>query len=109
MKHEKRGDAEISAKQFPALRAFMRGYLHQDFGEEYGSVEGAVRAFCEDASAGERKSVTGEWDLFLKAVRGKSVDEVNALLGGVLGSRWNAESLDDLQLVTRVLASGRGA
>ena len=33
---------------YPLVHKFFRGYLHQDFPEQYGSVPGAVRAFKED-------------------------------------------------------------
>ena len=41
----------IRREAFPSLAAFLRGYLHEDFLEEHGSLRGAVEAFCRDASA----------------------------------------------------------
>jgi hypothetical protein len=39
--------------EFPALREFFSGYLHQDFHDEYGSAVGAAQAFRRDASDSE--------------------------------------------------------
>src|SRR5260370_42222054 len=52
--------AKITA-DFPALRAFFEGYLHQDFRDEYGSAVGAARAFWKDASDSELAAVRKEW------------------------------------------------
>jgi hypothetical protein len=89
--------------KFAALRAFVRSYLHQDFGEEYGSVRGAAAAFREDATAEEVAAVGKEWREFLVVVRGKALDEVNDLLTGKLGSAWRAGSLAELDVMTEAL------
>jgi hypothetical protein len=94
-------DREASVKQFPALRAFMRSYLHQDFGEEYGSVGEAVRAFCEDANRAEITAVATEWKAFLKLNDGKTLNEINNLLSTQLGSAWNASAVNDLREMTQ--------
>ncbi|HEY0701391.1 MAG TPA: contact-dependent growth inhibition system immunity protein [Candidatus Acidoferrales bacterium] len=104
---KKGGEAE--KMKFPALRAFMRSYLHQDFGEEYGSVGGAVKAFCEDAASAEVATVLKEWREFLSVTHGKSVDEVNGLLGAELGSAWCVGSLGELEAVTKGLEVGGGS
>lgn len=41
--------SDIAAETFPALRSFMRGYFHEDMADEYGTLDEAVRQFCEDA------------------------------------------------------------
>jgi CdiI immunity protein len=88
--------SEIATMQFPALRAFMRSYLHQDFGEEYGSVEEAVKAFCDDATEPEVSAVSVEWRAFLEAMRGRPLGEINNMLAAKLGCAWNAGSMDEL-------------
>jgi hypothetical protein len=87
--------------QFPALRAFMRSYLHQDFGEEYGSVEEAVKTFCDDASKAEVLGVATEWRAFVTATRGRPLGEINNLLASKLGSAWNAANIDELNEMTQ--------
>ena len=101
----------IAGMKFPALRALMRSYLHQDFGEEYGSVEEAVKAFCDDATEAEISTVSAEWRAFLETVRGRPVGEINNLLGAKLGSAWNVGGVDELNEITRAFeecASGKG-
>jgi CdiI immunity protein len=103
--------SEITAPQFPALRAFMRSYLHQDFGEEYGSVEEAVKTFCDDAGEAEVSAVSAEWSAFLEMVRGRPLGEINNMLAAKLGSAWNARSLDELGEIGQAFeesASGEG-
>ena len=99
----KKTGSEISTKQFPALRAFMRSYLHQDFGEEYGSVEEAARTFVDDATEAEVATVLAEWREFLEMTRGKPLGEINNLMGSKLGSAWVAGSLGDLEAITEAL------
>jgi hypothetical protein len=77
--------------------------LHQDFGEEYGSVAGAVKAFREDATAEEVAAVVKEWRKFLVVVGGKAVGEVNELLAGKLGSAWRVGSLAELDGMSEAL------
>src|SRR5277367_1078454 len=102
---------EIAPAQFPALRAFMRSYLHQDFGEEYGSVEEAVKTFCDDASEAEVSAVSVEWGAFLEMARGRPLGEINNMLAAKLGSAWNAGSMEGLGEIGRAFeecASGEG-
>jgi hypothetical protein len=102
---------EIAAAQFPALRAFMRSYLHQDFGEEYGSVEEAVKTFCDDASESEVSAVAAEWRAFLEMMRGRPLGEINNMLAAKLGSAWSAGSLAELGEIRQAFeecASGEG-
>lgn len=97
-----KGPAEIgAAMQFPALRSFMRSYLHQDFGEEYGSVEEAVKTFCDDATEAEFSAVSAEWRSFLAATRGRPIGEINNLLTSKLGSAWNPASMEELSELTQ--------
>jgi len=76
----------ISAAEFPALRSFLRGYFHQDMKDEYDSPGEAVREFCADASTEERGAVAKEWSRFLDQTKGKSLEEINRILTGPLGS-----------------------
>jgi len=97
------GGGDMPTMHFPALRAFMRSYLHQDFGEEYGSVEEAVRTFCEDANRDEVAAVAKEWRGFLEATKGRSLTEINNLLSSKLGSAWNATKEDELSQISAAL------
>src|ERR1700679_647533 len=102
-------EGEIAREKFSALRAFMRSYLHQDFGEEYGSVEEAAKAFCDDATKAEIATVSAEWRTLLAETRGRQAVEINNLLGSKLGSAWNLTGVDELNEITRAFDEwGRG-
>jgi len=93
-----RDDPEITAATFPALRSFMRGYFHEDMADEYGTLEEAVRQFCEDADTDERKTVAGEWQRFLAQTKGQPLAAVNKILTERLGSacRLQPEDIDKI-------------
>src|SRR5258706_3653578 len=56
--------SQISAANFPALRQFLRGYLHEDWQEEHNSPAEAAQQFCEDASPEERRVLAPGWGAF---------------------------------------------
>jgi hypothetical protein len=86
---------EISAAEFPALRDFLRGYFHEDLLDEYGSAEAAVRQFCKDADAQQRKAVADEWTRLRERVpRGA----MNAAIRK-LGSSYDFESDREIKKV----------
>jgi hypothetical protein len=91
-----RPPATITAADFPALRSFLRGYFHQDMKDEYGSLEEAVREFCADASTEEHAAVAKDWSRFIERTKSKSLEEINRILTGPLGSSCilSGEDLD---------------
>ena len=95
-------ETEISAERFAALRAFLRGYFHQDMAEEYGSPEEATRQFCEDADSGERKTVAEEWERFVEETRGQPLATINQLLTKKLGSARTLATAEELQKISEV-------
>jgi CdiI immunity protein len=60
---------EITAANFPALHAFLRGYFHEDVADEYGTPPEAADQFCEDAETDERIPVAREWQQVLDLTR----------------------------------------
>ena len=95
---------EITAATFPALRSFMRGYFHEDMAEEYGTLEEAVRQFCEDADTDERKAVAGEWQRFLTRTKGLSLPAMNKILTEKLGSACRLQP-EDIEKISRAFQS----
>jgi hypothetical protein len=91
---------EITAATFPALRSFFRGYFHEDMADEYGTLEEAVRTFCEDADTDERKTVTGEWTRFVAQTKGQSITAINKIMTEKLGSacRLKPEDIETISL-----------
>ena len=93
---------QISETAFPALRQFLRGYLHEDWKEEYDSPADAAQQFCEDADPQERQLVAGEWIAFCQQTKNLSLPVISGLLSGKLGAAWNAQSAADLQAISAV-------
>jgi hypothetical protein len=87
---------EITAATFPALRSFLRGYFHEDMADEYGTLDEAVRQFCEDADTNERKTVASEWYRFIAQTKGQPLAAINKVLSERLGSacRLRPEDID---------------
>jgi hypothetical protein len=101
---KKRRTAKSKA-DFPALRTFFEGYLHQDFHDEYGSAVGAVEAFRRDASDSEVRAVRQEWNAWRTALGQASSEEI-AKTVRQLGSAWRPASTADLDQVGAALAEG---
>jgi hypothetical protein len=102
-KKDKDKEDAFPASDFSDLRSFLRGYLHQDMQEEYGSPEAAAREFCSDASGEERAAVAGQWSKFLAHTTGQSLEAVNRILTGPLGSSY-ALSEDDVVRLSAVFS-----
>jgi CdiI immunity protein len=93
-------NSEITAANFPALRSFMRGYFHEDMADEYGTLDEAVRQFCEDADAKERKTVAGEWQRFVAQTKGQPLSAINKIVTEKLGSACRLQ-LEDIEKISR--------
>ena len=98
---------EITAANFPALRAFLRGYFHEDVTDEYGTPVEAADQFCEDADTDERTAVASEWAHLMSLLQGRPLPEINQALTGKLGGsvRLNEEEMQQVsQIFARCLA-----
>src|SRR5260221_14383094 len=91
----------INQDEFPALREFLRGYLHEDLEDEYGSPQGAAEQFVQDADPKQRAAVAEEWSALLQRSRNFTLDQVNQTLQQ-LGSAWTFGSLAEIQGVADV-------
>ena len=100
---EKENKTEFPGAEYPSLRDFFSGYLHEDFQEEYGSAADAVRAFCRDASIEEVSQTREEWAKLRKSLRGRTISELRGILLK-LGGAWRPEDEDDLRGVDAALA-----
>ena len=92
----------ISAETFPALRQFLRGYLHQDWQEDYGSPAEAAQQFCEDATPEERPDVAREWEAFRQLTKNLSLPAISALLTTKLGAEWEVRDPDQLDAISAI-------
>ena len=94
-RHEK--GRQVSASRFPALRALLRGYLHEDFVADYGTAEAAVRAFSAEASPDEVSDVAREWQRFSVLTAGWTISDVRETLSRDLGTAWHPATRRELQ------------
>jgi len=94
--------SQISAANFPALRQFLRGYLHEDWQEEHNSPAEAAQQFCEDASPEERRDLAREWEAFRQGTENLSLPAISVLLSSQLGAAWNPKTSDQLEAVSAV-------
>jgi len=89
-------------EDYPALQEFFPAYLHQDFGEEYGTATEAVKGFLSDASGDEILQVKEEWKTLRHALRDSSLRDIQQALEK-LGSAWQPESERQLQELDEIL------
>lgn len=92
------------APDYPQLRQFFAGYLHQDFVQEHRSPDGARRAFEADASAAELRRFRAEAKRLLARMESEELDEIRELLSS-LGSTWAPRSR---AAVAKLLAAAAG-
>jgi hypothetical protein len=90
--------------EFPALREFFSGYLHQDFRDEYGSAAAAVEAFRRDASGTEIEAVRHEWKAWREKLGKTPVSEI-AQAARKFGASWQPQGEDDLDAVETALTA----
>jgi len=98
----------MKGSDFPELERVFSGYLHEDFLEEYGTPEAALRAFLEDADSAERRRFQTEARRFLDQIHALDADEASALIAR-LGCRWTPPSRNALTTLLQDAARQRGA
>jgi rRNA maturation endonuclease Nob1 len=96
-----------SPKEYPALRAFMHGYLHEDYADEYGSAVEAVHEFRSDADDEEFNNVLNEWRRFIHRAKTQSIQAIQKRIHDELGGGWRPMSNADLQAVTKAFEHPR--
>jgi len=96
---------QASASRFPMIRTLLRGYLHEDFVAEHESAEGAVRAFCKDASPAEVRKLIAEWRMLSVNTANWTVGEIASFLTKDLGGAWSPQSKRELAQVFQILTS----
>jgi hypothetical protein len=81
---------------YPALRAFCRGYLHQDVLDEHGSATAAIAAFRAESSAAEQRALEADWRRFATDTAGWPLQRVADFFADTLGAAWRPGGADDL-------------
>ena len=100
---QKDGKKAFDRADYPTLGDYLPGYLHQDFGAEYGTPAEAVKAFVDDASGDEIEQVSEEWGALRALFAGRPIAEIQAALTA-LGCAWRPESEEELKSVDEILS-----
>lgn len=90
-------------ESYPALMEFLPAYLHEDFGEEYGSAAGAFAAMVSDANGDQIRNVKEEWAALRQDFLGKPLPDMQSALAQ-LGAAWQPQSEQELQAVDEILS-----
>jgi hypothetical protein len=86
----------LNRDAFPALSNFLKGYLHEDYPDEHGSLGAAVAAFVADADPSERQQLVRELESLTRRLSGRSPRSLRRFVTGDLGSRWEPKSRHQL-------------
>ena len=100
----KKAPETVDPRKYPAIREAFRGYLHEDWTNEYADSEDAVRAFRRDAGEDETKAVAVEAKKLRAAVVGMEVRDLRKLLGAGFGSGWRPSTAAEADRVLKFLA-----
>ena len=92
------------AVPYSALRDFLRGYLHEDFHEEHGTLANAIRDFKHRADWDRAALVAHQFHNFITEHQGEPIEDVNQALSR-LGSAYAFLSWDELLDFERLLYS----
>jgi hypothetical protein len=88
---------------YPTLMEFLPAYLHEDFGEEYGSAPRAFAALVSDANGDQIRNVKEEWTALRRAFSGRPLPDMQSGLAQ-LGAAWQPQSEQELQAVDEILS-----
>jgi len=88
--------------KYPALRDFLRGYLHEDTRSEHGTARAAAEAFVSESDQPALEAVQAEWQALLREVTKDPLDAINDRLQE-LGCRWVFRNRQELEELTGAL------
>jgi hypothetical protein len=88
----------VSESDYVALSSFLSGYLHEDFFLEHRTPDGAMGAFCLNASPGERSALRKDCERFLAATKDWPLRDVKKAMRE-LGGAWAPRSRAALETV----------
>jgi hypothetical protein len=90
-------------ENFPALQEFLPAYFHEDFGEEYGSAQEALKAFLADANGDQILAVKDEWFTLAQSLEGHALVDVQSAFNK-LGSVWQPQSEAEWKALGEILS-----
>lgn len=98
-------ETQWQPSRYPALAAFLDGYLHQEFRLVHGSARGAAQAFLHDAGPVQVNLVRAELQRLERSLDGEPLSTWRAALQE-LGGAWWPRSMREVRALIRVLATG---
>lgn len=104
--HDKDKLAKFDPDNFSRLQDFFGGYLHEDFAEEYGSAEEALRTFLSDASGDEILNVKEEWQGFRALMKDRPFSDTQTALQR-LGAAWQPSTPSELASLDEILSQAQ--
>jgi hypothetical protein len=90
------GGLRIRPDSFGALRAFLRGYLHQDYEVEHGDPMRAADAFAADAGRDDLTRLVRDWER-LRQRLALVPERVRLAVVRALGSDWEPSDWKDVE------------
>ena len=100
----------FSDSELSALRAFVGGYLHEDFAVEHGIPAAALAAYSREATRKELLELESDFEWFLKKTREMDFGTLRELFVRELRSGWsppNRAALTHLARMVRLQLSAR--
>jgi hypothetical protein len=94
---------KFEKSDYPSLMEILPAYLHQDFGDEYGSAADAMRSFLGDASGDQIFAVRNEWLKLQTTLKGGPLSAWQTALHQ-LGSAWFPQTESEVNAVSEILA-----
>ncbi len=94
----------IRAPKYSALRDFLRGYLHEDFAAEHGTLRKAVADFKQHADWDATALVAHQLHKFITENQGEPIEDVNKALSR-LGCAYEFLNWDELLEFEKLLYS----
>ena len=89
----------VAREDFPALAAFLRGYLHEDLEADHGTVAGALAAFAGDATAAEVAALDADRRRLGAVLAPQPLRVARDVLARTFGSAWSPATRDELEQV----------
>ena len=105
MSHHDHDRPHLRRAGFPALTAFVQGYLHEDYVAEYGSVFQAIDAFMRDAGDKDRSALRRDFRGCAEATSAWPIERLQDFFTRELGGAWAPPSRELLDAVVNQLGT----
>jgi hypothetical protein len=93
----------FASSDLKALRAFVGGYLHQDFVAEHKTPAGALEAYCREVDRAEIVELEGDLDCFMFKTSTMPFDAAREIFVRELHSGWSPPDRVALADLVRIL------